>query len=116
MKLYFTPKEFRVTDTGLPNFVTDDNVHFHLVRLKYTLNTLRGILGCPIIVNSAYRSPEVNSAVGGSKTSYHLFGRAADITCKSMPKLLELCMQLHESGIFVECIYYPDKNYIHVAI
>ena len=32
-----------------------------------------------ITLNSAYRCPELNSAVGGSKTSGHLYGRALDI-------------------------------------
>lgn len=112
----FCPHEFRKTDTGLPNFVDDDNVHFHLVRLKYTLNTIRGLIGVPIIITSGYRSPEVNSAVGGAKSSFHTLGRAADLTCDKMPELLDMCMKLHESGIFIECIYYPDKNIIHVAI
>ena len=37
-----------------------------------------------INVTSGYRSLEVNSAVGGSATSDHLFGRAADIQCEDM--------------------------------
>ena len=35
----------------------------------------------PIIINSAYRSPQVNKAVGGAPTSNHLTGCAADIHC-----------------------------------
>ena len=36
----------------------------------------------PIIINSAYRSPQVNKAVGGASTSNHLTGCAADIRCE----------------------------------
>ena len=36
----------------------------------------------PIIINSAYRSPQVNKAVGGAATSNHLTGCAADIRCE----------------------------------
>ena len=35
----------------------------------------------PIIINSGYRSPQVNKAVGGAATSNHLTGCAADIRC-----------------------------------
>ena len=35
----------------------------------------------PIIINSAYRSPQVNKAVGGAPTSNHLTGCAVDIHC-----------------------------------
>ena len=36
----------------------------------------------PIIINSGYRSPQVNKAVGGASTSNHLTGCAADIRCE----------------------------------
>ena len=36
----------------------------------------------PIIINSAYRSPAVNKAVGGAPTSNHLTGCAVDIRCE----------------------------------
>lgn len=35
--------------------------------------------GYTMLINSAYRCPEVNNYIGGSKTSDHLYGRAADI-------------------------------------
>ena len=42
------------------------------------LQTLRSRLGKPLIVNSAYRSPEHNRRVGGAKHSKHLEGAAFD--------------------------------------
>lgn len=38
----------------------------------------------PVIVTSGYRSPEVNKAVGGSTSSHHCFGYAADFSVLSM--------------------------------
>lgn len=43
------------------------------------LQALRDRLGKPLIVRSAYRSPEHNSAVGGATRSKHLDGAAFDI-------------------------------------
>ncbi len=42
---------------------------------------VRGGLDIPLIINSAYRSEEVNRCCGGSPTSNHLTGCAADIRC-----------------------------------
>lgn len=44
------------------------------------LQPIRDAWRAPIVVNSGYRSQEVNKAVGGSKTSQHLKGEAADIS------------------------------------
>ena len=46
------------------------------------LQPLRDYLGEPVIINSGYRSPELNKKVGGEKESQHLKGEAADINCK----------------------------------
>ena len=45
-------------------------------------------LSFPIIINSGFRSPEVNKAVGGVPTSNHLTGCAVDIRCIGMEQAL----------------------------
>ena len=40
---------------------------------------LRSAFGCPIYVSSGYRSPDLNSAIGGSSRSQHMEGRALDL-------------------------------------
>ena len=42
----------------------------------------------PIIINSGYRSPAVNKAVGGAQNSNHLTGCAADIRCLGIEQAL----------------------------
>lgn len=44
------------------------------------LEPARALLGSPIYVNSGYRCKALNTAVGGAERSYHLAGRAADLT------------------------------------
>ena len=47
------------------------------------LQPLRATYGRPITVNSGYRSPALNKAVGGAGNSDHMYGRAADISVGS---------------------------------
>jgi len=44
-----------------------------------TLQPIRDRLGYPLTITSGYRSLALNAAVGGSKTSQHVFGQAADV-------------------------------------
>lgn len=83
----FTLEEMTVSDyaarNGLDN--TPQNEHLmNLKRLAAFLEALRAYLGKPVTINSAYRSPEVNAAIKGSKTSQHCHGTAADIRVAGM--------------------------------
>lgn len=87
MKLgkWFSLEEFIVSQTatrrGIDN-TPDNRVVDELRRLvHYILDPLRDITKSPITVSSGYRSPELNKAIGGSSTSQHCFGQAADINC-----------------------------------
>lgn len=85
------------------------------------LQPLRDAYGKAIAVNSGYRSPELNAALKGSKTSQHMKGQAADITGGSPAenkKLFELaqalrlpfCQLIDESKFKWVHISYDPKN------
>ena len=59
-----------------------------LERLRHEWNSRYGDGDDPIIINSAFRSPAVNRAVGGVPTSNHLTGCAADIRVLGMEQLM----------------------------
>ena len=84
----FTFNELTQTNTGLDNMPNDLNIIKNLVRLAEFLQTIRNELHLPIIVDSGYRSAQVNESVGGVSSSYHVKGLAADIRCSDMDKLL----------------------------
>jgi hypothetical protein len=56
----------------------------NLRRLAKFLEEVRALMGKPLRINSAYRSPEVNALVKGSRTSQHCKGCAADIRVPGM--------------------------------
>ena len=113
----FTFKELVKTDTGLDNIPNDMNVLNNLCRLAAFLQTIRNELHLPIIVNSAYRSPEVNEKVGGVSSSYHVRGLAADIKCSDMDKLLAV-LHSHLMDIDQLGIYYNSTTqlWFHVGL
>ena len=89
MKLseHFSLDELTVSESaarlGLDNTPTNEAL-MNLKRLAAFLEQVRATLGKPIKINSAYRSPAVNKSVGGSATSQHCFGCAADIRVNGM--------------------------------
>ena len=60
----------------------------NLKRLCVWLEVLRERVGHPIIINSGYRSPQLNKKVGGAATSNHLTGCAADIRTSGMEQAI----------------------------
>ena len=83
----FTLDELTVSEYAARNELDNTPSNDHLMnlrRLAAFLESLRALLGKPIRINSAYRSPEVNAGIRGSKTSQHCFGTAADIRVAGM--------------------------------
>ena len=87
------------------------------------LQPIRDKYGKPIKVTSGYRSPSVNSAVGGAKTSQHLDGEAADIFVgEDNSKLFQLIKDMIEKGEIIcgQLIWeYGNKKqprWIHISL
>lgn len=79
-----TKTSFKIADKNIPSRVAIENLanlcENWLEDLRYSYNTLyEGQSESPLVINSAYRSPEVNKLAGGSPTSNHLTGCAVDI-------------------------------------
>jgi hypothetical protein len=82
---HFTLAELTRTDHRTLDNTPDPAALANLHRLAAFLEQVRAALGNRVVViNSAYRSPEVNTAIKGSKTSQHCHGTAADIRVAGM--------------------------------
>ena len=78
---HFTLAEF----CNLSKYPDNKPTMQHVVNMVYgclmLLEPARQMVG-PIIINSGFRNPHVNTLVGGVKNSQHLLGQAADIRPK----------------------------------
>ena len=114
---HFKFQELVVTSTGLDNTVSTSAHLGNLANLWDTLNFIREKFGKAVYVNSAFRTPAVNKAVGGAKKSLHMQGRAADIRPKDLSELEQLwnvvCSYDREYGLSEKIKY---ETFIHVAI
>jgi hypothetical protein len=81
----FTLAELTVTDHREFKNEPNPSEIANLQRLAELLEQVKSVLGgVPIMVNSAFRSKEVNDAVGSKDTSQHRLGCAADIRVPGM--------------------------------
>ena len=64
---------------GINNTPSDDQLYFMEIIAEKVFEPLREFVGGPIKINSFYRSPELNKAIGGSEMSQHCKGQAMDI-------------------------------------
>jgi putative chitinase len=113
----FTLQELTRTSTGLPNEPKPEHLP-RLIALAATLEKVRALFNRPIVVSSGYRSDAVNAKVGGSKTSAHSLGYAADFTVNGL-SVREVCEKLVQSNIkFDQLIDEKRGNttWIHLSI
>ena len=89
------------------------NVNYLIDRV---LDPLREWYGRPIYVNSGYRCEELNKAVGGSPTSFHLTGCAADIDVHDRAENEKLFAYIREHLPFTELGWEGGGAWVHVAL
>ena len=77
---HFTLEELTFTDHREFDNTPNETEKANLMRLAVFLEQVKDLLGgAPVMVNSAFRSKQVNDAVGSKDTSQHRVGCAADI-------------------------------------
>jgi hypothetical protein len=90
-----TKTELRKFDNTPPPAVIPN-----IKRMAEKLERVRELLGGkPIVVNSCYRSKEVNKAVGSKETSKHCEGLAVDFICPSYGTPLAICERIEKSDL-----------------
>ena len=127
---HFSLAELTKTSVRMDNTPPHDAIA-NLSRLCYDVLELVRKEFVPVTVNSGYRSPAVNAAVGGSKTSQHMTGHAADFEVRGVSnydlacwvrdnlKFSQLILECYKPGGdpnagWVHCSFDPDNNRMDV--
>ena len=92
-------KELHIDNTPFSYAIIDNLTNL----VETILDPIREAWNAPLIITSGYRSDALNKAVGGSKTSAHRCGLAADVVPKNMA-------DIDEFAAFVKD-YLKDKEY-----
>lgn len=117
---YFSIEEMIKSDTakakGIDNTPSKEVIDNLIKLIEAVLDPLRELWGSSIVVNSGYRCEELNKAVGGTSTSHHKLGCAADITVGSIEKNKELFNKLLNSGLkWTQAISEKGCRWIHIS-
>jgi len=116
---HFTLEEMTASQTaverGIDNTPGPDE-RVNLIKLAAMLEQVRTLLGQPVHVSSAYRSPELNVAVGGVPTSHHCHGAAADIEVPAFGTPLEVCRAIEASDIPFGQLIHEFGSWTHISI
>ena len=101
---HFKVKEFACEDGS--DYIC---IHPALVKL---LESIRAKFKSPVIINSAYRTPKHNFKVGGSPSSRHILGFAADISVLDVPAadVAHYAREINAGGVG----QYPDFTHVDV--
>ena len=116
MTPHFTLAELTHTDHRVFDNTPNEQELANLKRLALFLEQVKTVLGGkPIMVNSAFRSKQVNDAVGSKDTSQHRIGCAADIRVPSMTPD-QVVRAIIASGIGYDQIIREFDRWTHVSI
>ena len=121
---HFTLAEMIVSPTakrlGIPNTPTPAHIENMRYCCEKILEPVRAKFG-PVTINSSYRAPLVNKAVGGSATSQHVNGQAIDFEVKGVDnkKVADwVADNLEFDQVILEFYAAGDKNsgWVHASI
>jgi len=111
----FTLEELTFTNHRQFDNTPNKTQIYQLNRLANFLEQVRALLGKPIIIDSGFRSPEVNRAVGSSDRSQHRHGAACDFRVKGMTPD-QVVKAIVGSGLPYDLVIREFDRWTHVSI
>lgn len=123
LSAHFTLEELTVSsaadEAGIENRPTSEHLVNIMQFLVPGLEQVRALAKAPVVVLSAYRNPQVNRLVGGTPTSAHPLGLAADIRIAGQSALATARMihaAMHRRALQVDqLILESGRRVVHVS-
>ena len=112
---HFSLAELTITQVRGVDNTPPPEVIEHLKILAAGLEEVRALLGKPVLVNSGYRSPAVNVAVGGAVHSAHMLGYAADFICPGFGTPLEICRKIADTDFIRFDQLIEEGTWVHIS-
>lgn len=116
----FYLEEFLVSQTAIRHGINMDppvDVIENLRRLCVDiLQPARDVLAVPLSVSSGYRPLELNQLIGGSPTSAHPYGRAADVIPHRPVTPLKLAETIRDMDLPYDQVIQEFGRWVHVGI
>jgi len=78
------------------------------------LDQVCDLLAKPVLLVSAYRCPELNTAMGGKPTSSHVSGRAVDFICRGFGTPQQVCQKIVAAGIKFDQLI-QEGEWVHIS-
>lgn len=113
-------KSQRAERMGISNSPDADTLERMIAVAENILEPVRAHFGKPVIINSFYRSPEVNKAIGSKPGSQHVKGEAVDFEIPGIDNAA-VARWVRDNLTFDQCIleFYkpgiPDSGWVHVS-
>lgn len=119
LSTHFSLDEMIASDTALRQGINNAPGEFEIDNLRrlcvQVLEPLRAAIGQPIKITSGYRCGLLNTLVGGSRTSDHCFGRAADIQAAGTSPL-SLAKAIEALDLPVHQVIHEFGAWVHVSV
>lgn len=115
---HFSLEEMTVSQIAARNGISNQPTKDALDNLVYTaqqMELVRTLLGTPIIVDSAYRSPEVNKLVKGAKNSQHKEGKAVDFISPKYGTPKDIVAKIKASNIQYDQLIHEFNSWVHIS-
>lgn len=120
LSAHFTLAEFTASQTARERSIDNQPspaIVAHLRRVAERLEQVRTLLGARSIhVNSGYRCPALNRAVGSKDSSMHVHGLAVDFVCPGYGSPLQICRAVAASGIAFDQLIHEFGRWVHLGL
>lgn len=93
----------------------DSKTIANLIELCQTLEAVRTLIGQPLLITSGYRCEALNQRIGGSASSAHVLGLAADILAVGLTPR-QLAQRIMDSELDFDQLILEFDGWVHLGL